>query len=106
MGKAFGDVELLFILLAKLYAEPFPEGLTAPAKIDGYVEDLSLDHTDQLALGEGLLEMEAPQHAFGGAGLVILDEDHAKAVLRHIPLVVGFHKISSWVAVDRGLDDT
>ncbi len=51
------------------------------------------------------MEVQPPEYALGGAGLVVLDKLHGKSGLRHILLVVSFHKIASGVTVDGGGDD-
>ena len=52
VGKAFGNVELLFVFFRKLYAEPFAVGFAVGPKVYSYIKDFSFDDPDQFALGE------------------------------------------------------
>ena len=66
---------------------------------------LALDDTDELALGVFLLKMKSPQNPLHRHGLIVLHEDHIQPVFRHIPLIVGLHKVAAAVPVDGGFDD-
>ena len=59
VGKAFRNVELLFVFFRKLHAEPFAVGFAVCPEIYRHVKDRSFDHPDQLALGELLLVVKA-----------------------------------------------
>lgn len=56
--------------------DPYPlaEGWGGTAQVYGYVEDFALDDADELSLGVLDLIMESAEDAFGGAGVVVLDE--------------------------------
>ena len=49
--------------------------------------------------------MKSPEHAFGGAGLVILYKLRGKPCLFHIFPVICLYKIPTGISVDCGSDD-
>ena len=59
MGKALWDKKLLFVFGRKDNALPFSISLASRAQIDSDVKHFAGNHTDQLCLGMGLLEMKA-----------------------------------------------
>ena len=52
-----------------------------------------------------LLEMQAAQHALGGAALVILHEGFVDARCGELVDLVGLHKIAAVIAKNSRLDD-
>ena len=59
VGKALGNVELLFVFFRKLYAEPFAVGFAVGTKVYSYIKDFSFDDPDQFALGKMFLLVKA-----------------------------------------------
>ena len=59
VGKAFGNVELFFILFRKLYAIPFSVSFAVGAEIYRHIENFSFDHPDQFPLRELFLVMKS-----------------------------------------------
>ena len=105
MGKALRDPEHLLVLSGKGHAHPLAEGLAVGAAVDGNVEHLAHGHAHQLALGVLGLEMQAAQHALGGAALVVLHEGLIDARGGEIVDLVGLHKIAAVVTKNGRLDD-
>ena len=75
------------------------------AAVHGYVVHFALGHPHQLALGVVLLEMQAPQHAPGGAALVVLHELFVNACCGELVLLVGLHEIAAVIAEHLRLND-
>ena len=48
--------------------------------------------------------MQTSQNALHGHTLIILDEYHIETSFSHIPLIIGFHKISSAITMNCGLN--
>ena len=105
MGKAFRDIEHLFVLGGKGHTHPLAKGFAVGAAIHGNVVHFAHGHTHQLALGMVLLEMQAAQHALGGAALVILHEGFVDARCGELVALVGLHKIAAVVAEHLRLND-
>ena len=98
MGKAFRDIEHLFVLGGKGHTHPLAKGFAVGAAVHGNVVHFAHGHTHQLALGMVLLEMQAAQHAAGGAALVVLHELLVDAGSSKLILLVGLHKITAVIA--------
>ena len=105
VGKALGDIEHLLVLLAQGHAHPLAKGGAVGAAVHGNIIDLALGHTHQLALGVILLEMQAAQHAAGGAALVVLHELLVDAGSSKLILLVGLHKITAVITEHLRLND-
>ena len=75
------------------------------AAVHGNIIDLALGHTHQLALGVVLLEMQAAQHAAGGAALVVLHKLLINPGSSELVFLVGLHKITAVIAKHLGLND-
>ena len=75
------------------------------AAVHGNIIDLAFGHTHQLALGVVLLEMQAAQHAAGGAALVVLHELLVDAGSSKLILLVGLHEISAVITEHLRLND-
>ena len=100
MGKALGNQELLFILCCQKDSIPLSVSFGICPQVNRHIKDAALNCSNQLGLGIMLLEMQASQNTFGGHGLVVLYKGDVQSRLLHIPLAVGFHKISPVVSVD------
>ena len=83
VGEAFGDPEELEIVVERLGFEvksgPFAEVGGVAAEIDGDVPDMAGEDADELALRLAELVVQAAEDAFGGEGLVVLNELRGKA---------------------------
>ena len=105
MGKALRDIEHLLVLLAQGHAHPLAKGRAVGAAVHGHVVHFALGHADQLALGVVLLEMQAAQHAAGGAALVVLHKLLINPGSSKLVFLVGLHKITAVIAKHLGLND-
>ena len=105
VGEAFGDVEHFLVLGAQGYAHPFAVGGGAGAAVYGYVVHFAHGDADQLALGVVLLEVQAPEDAFGAAALVVLDERLVDARGGEVVHLVSLHEVAPVVTEDFRLDD-
>ena len=103
--EALRDVEHLLVLLGKGHAHPLAEGGAVGAAVHGHIEHLALGHAHQLALRVLLLEVQAAQHAAGGAALVVLHEFLIDAGFGKLILLIGLHKITAVVAEHLRLND-
>lgn len=78
VGKAFRDPQELELIAWRFALQvepgPFSEVRGATPEIDGDVPDMAGEDADQLTLGLGELVMQAPENAFDGEGLIVLDE--------------------------------
>ena len=72
MGEAFRHPELAVILGRQVYTHPLAEIRRASADIDGYVQHFTGGDAHQFALGVFELVMQAAQHAFLRARVVVL----------------------------------
>src|SRR5262245_42025029 len=98
------DEALLEIRGGQVGGNPRTEGRGAAADVDGDVENLALDHPDQLSLRPPYLQMQAAQRAADRSRMIVLHEGAGNAVLA-IPIsVVRLEKESAGVFVDVGLD--
>ena len=83
VGEAFGDPEKLEIFVGGLCLEvetgPFAEVGGVAAQVDGHIPDATGEYADELALGLAQLVVETAEDAFGGEGLVVLDELRGEA---------------------------
>lgn len=83
MGKAFGDPEELEAVAEgggfEVKAGPSAEVGRAAAEIDGDVPDVAGEDADELSLGLAELVVQAPEDAFSGEGLVVLNEPGGEA---------------------------
>ena len=98
MGKAFRDIEHLFVLGGKGHTHPLAKGFAVGAAVHGNVVHFAHGHTHQLALGMVLLEMQAAQHALGGAALVILYKGLVNPGGGEIVDLISLHKITAVIA--------
>lgn len=105
VGEALGDPEHLLVVGGQRCAHPLAEGLAVGAAVDGDIEHLAQGHADELALGVLGLEVQAAQHALGGAALVILHEGFVDARCGELVDLVGLHKIAAVIAKNSRLDD-
>ena len=77
MGEAGGNPDLFFILGGEADGGPFFKGGGGAADINGDVEDFAMCDADELALRIFHLIVQAAEHAFGGARVIILHEMRA-----------------------------
>lgn len=79
VGETLGDNQRPVILRAQTLGVPAQEGRRTAAQIDGDVEDLTLEATDELRLGVGRrLKVQSPDRAWlGGQGVVDLGNGSA-----------------------------
>ena len=75
------------------------------AAVHGHVVHFALGHTDQLALGVVLLEMQTAQHAAGRAALVVLHELFVDAGFCELILLIRLHEIAAVIAEHLRLND-
>src|SRR5215210_3668602 len=65
VGEAGGHPELAPVLCGEGHARPSSEGRGTDPDVHGRVEDLALQHGDELALGSGVLKVEPTEHGAG-----------------------------------------
>ncbi len=82
-----------------------PKVAEPAAHIDGDVEDLAADDSNQLALGTPQLQMQAPQRSAGRFRMVVLHERAVDAVLAIAIGVIGLEEKAAAIDVHRRLDD-
>ena len=98
MGKSLWHIEHIFLFGRQNDTEPLSKGFGIFADIYDNIKYLTAYHADKLALCMLFLEMKSPEHAFCGAGLVVLYKYHIKPGFLKIIIVVCFHKISSGIS--------
>ena len=83
VGEAFGDPKELEAVVRgrglEVKSGPFAEVGGVAAEVDGEVPDVTGEDADELSLGLDELVVQAPEDAFGGEGLVVLDEVDGEA---------------------------
>jgi len=76
--EAFGDPEELEVVVRgfgfEVEASPFAEVGRVATEIDGDVPDVAGEDADEFALGAAELIVQAAEDAFGGEGLIVLNE--------------------------------
>ena len=77
----------------------------AAAHVHGHVEHLAHHHLHQLALGMGMLQMQAAQYAVAGTRHVVLHEGAGDARLGIAPLLPGLHEPAPLIPMDPRLDN-
>ena len=106
MGKPLWNPELPLVISREDFSHPLAEGFAAFPKVDRHIEDLSLHHTDQFALGLLDLVMQATQHVFKAAAVVVLHELYGFADgFFKACLVEAFKKEASFVTEDFRFDE-
>ncbi len=63
LSKALWDIDLALILSGKRYFHPLAQGRGGRSDVHRHVEDLPLQHVDELALGVGVLKVEPAQNS-------------------------------------------
>lgn len=105
MGKTRRHPELALVLARQGNAKPLAERGRALADVHRYIEDLPQKDLHQLALAEGMLNVEASQHTTARKGLVVLDQALGYPQLGVAVTPVGLQEIAPLVPEDLGLDD-
>ncbi len=106
MGKAGRHPELFVVVFGQLHTGPLAKGGRTFADVHRHVKHGAAHHAYQLALGLLQLVVQAAQHAFGAAAVIVLDKVHIQASdLVEVLLVEAFKKEASAVAEDFGLED-
>ena len=105
-GKASWNEELTMVILREFYSHMLAIGRQTFTDVNCYIEDGSLDASNQFALGEGrCLEMEASHHAIARHAFVVLHEIDFSHFLFKLSLREAFEKVASGIFEDFGLDD-
>jgi hypothetical protein len=83
VGEAFGDPKELEAVVRgrglEVKSGPFAEVGGVAAEVDDEVPDVTREDADELSLGLDELVVQAPEDAFRGEGLVVLDEAGGEA---------------------------
>ena len=104
MGKALGHEQLMMVFGGQRRAIPLTEGRGIGADVDRDIEDLALQHVNQLALGMRVLEMQPAQGAPSGKRQIVLHEMAVQARLGIATQIPGFLEEPPTVAEHIGLD--
>lgn len=104
--KARRNPQLPVVVLAEFDPVPLPEGRRRPAQVHRHVEDAALDDPYELSLRLLDLVVQAAQHAFAGAGMVVLHEVHVEpGGLAEGLGVEALHEEAAGIPEDFRLDD-
>jgi hypothetical protein len=103
VGEAFGDPEELEGVWFEVESLPFTEVGGVWAEVDGDIPDVSGEGSDELALGQSELIVEASEDAFGGEGLVVLDEAGGETCGGEVGLIENFCEPTATIAEAFGL---
>ena len=106
VGKATGNEELAFVLVAQLHHDMLAErGRTLP-QVDSHIEHSALYHSHQLRLREvALLIVQPAQHAVRRARLVVLHEINLAYIRFKLVFLPRFKKIAPAVSKHLGVDN-
>jgi hypothetical protein len=101
MGETAGKKELQFVLRRKFDAHVLAIGWRTFAKIEGHIQDPSLQHADELCLSMWFeLIMQAADDPVTGEGLVVLDKADIDTLPPESLFIIGFKKITPLIFVD------
>lgn len=98
MGKSWGNPELVFVVCREDMPGPLTKAGAATAQIDANVKDLTVNHTNKLALGSGQLIVQPTQGALHREALVFLHKLEIRYLLLEIVLAKRLEKTATLIA--------